>query len=65
MALTQSPLTRPRRGDGRVLAGVAAAVADATPLPRWLVRLLFVLAGLVGAGEVVYLVLWVLLPKRS
>ncbi len=58
-------LTRPARGDGRVIAGVAAAVADGLGLPVLLVRVLFLLAGLVGAGEIVYLVLWVLLPKRS
>jgi phage shock protein C len=29
------------------------------------VRLLFVVFGLVGAGEVVYLVLWILIPKRT
>ncbi len=58
-------LTRPARGDGRVIAGVAAAVADGTGLPVLAVRVLFVVAGLVGAGEIVYLVLWVLLPKRA
>ena len=57
-------LTRPDRGEGRVIAGVAAAVADGVGLPRWLVRLLFVIAGLTGAGELLYIVLWVLLPKR-
>ncbi|MBW3639975.1 MAG: PspC domain-containing protein, partial [Actinobacteria bacterium] len=57
-------LTRPRRGEGRVIAGVAAAVADGLGMSTTLVRVLFVIAGLVGAGEIVYLVLWVLLPKR-
>ncbi len=57
-------LTRPARGEGRVIAGVAAAVADGLGLSTTLVRLLFVLAGFFGAGELVYLVLWVLLPKR-
>jgi phage shock protein C len=57
-------LTRPRRGEGRVIAGVCAAVAEGTGLSVTLVRLLFVVAGLVGAGELVYLVLWILLPKR-
>lgn len=65
MSLTKSRLTRPRRGDGRIIAGVAAATADGTGLPRWLVRLLFAVAGLVGAGEIVYLVLWIVLPKRE
>jgi phage shock protein C len=58
-------LTRPARGDGRMIAGVAAAVADGLGLSVTLVRLLFVVAGFVGAGELVYLVLWVLLPKRD
>jgi phage shock protein C len=60
-----SRLTRPARGDGRVIAGVAAAVADGIGLSRTVVRVLFLVAGLVGAGEIVYLVLWVLLPKRT
>ena len=58
-------LTRPVRGEGRVIAGVAAAVADGLGLSTTLVRLLFVLAGFFGAGELIYIVLWVLLPKRS
>ncbi len=58
-------LTRPRRGEGRVIAGVAAAVADGLGMSTTLVRVLFVIAGLVGAGEIVYLVLWILLPKRG
>ena len=58
-------LTRPARGDGRMIVGVAAAVADGVGLSVTLVRVLFVVAGLVGAGEVVYLILWILLPKRS
>ena len=59
-----SRLTRPARGDGRVIAGVAAAVANGLGLSRRLVRILFVLAGFFGAGEVVYLVLWILLPRQ-
>ena len=59
-----SRLTRPARGEGRVVAGVAAAVADGLGLSTGLVRLLFVITGLVGAGEILYLVLWLLLPKR-
>ncbi len=58
-------LTRPRRGEGRVIAGVAAAVADGLGMSTTLVRVLFVIAGLVGAGEIVYIVLWILLPKRG
>ncbi len=59
-----SRLTRPARGEGRVVAGVAAAVADGLGLSTGLVRFLFMVTGLFGAGEIVYLILWVLLPKR-
>jgi len=48
-----------------MIAGVAAAVADGVGLSTGLVRLLFVVTGLFGAGELVYLVLWILLPKRG
>ena len=58
-------LQRPNRFEGRVIAGVCAAIADRFGVSRTLVRLLFVVFGLVGAGEVVYLVLWILIPKRS
>ena len=57
-------LARPARGEGRVIAGVAAAVADGVGLSPGLVRLLFVLTGVFGVGEIVYLVLWLLLPTR-
>ena len=58
-------LQRPPRLQGRVIAGVCAAIADRFGVSRTLVRLLFVIFGLVGAGEVVYLILWILIPKRE
>lgn len=57
-------LTRPPRGEGRMIAGVCAAVAQSTGISVTIVRVLFVIAGFVGAGEIVYLLLWLLLPKR-
>jgi phage shock protein C len=57
-------LTRPPRGEGRVIAGVCAAVADETGLSVIIIRLLFVIAGFVGAGEIVYIIAWLLIPKR-
>jgi phage shock protein C len=56
-----STLVRPR--SGKVLAGVCAAVADRFGLSRGLTRVAFVLFGLFGVGELVYIVLWVLIPK--
>lgn len=54
-------LVRPRHG--KVIAGVCAALAEGFGLSTTLVRLGFVLFGLFGVGELVYIVLWILLPK--
>ena len=56
-------LVRPRRG--KVIAGVCAALADRFGLPRALVRVGFVVFGIVGVGELVYVALWVLVPKSN
>lgn len=56
-------LERPGPGEGRILAGVCAALADRFGVSRFLVRLLFVIFGVVGAGELVYLVLWIVIPR--
>lgn len=56
-------LERPSRGQGRIIAGVCAALADRFGVSRGLVRLLFVVFGLVGAGEFAYLILWIVIPK--
>ncbi len=48
-----------------MIAGVCGALADRFGVSRSLVRLLFLVFGLVGAGEVAYLVLWILIPKRT
>jgi phage shock protein C len=54
-------LVRPR--NGKVIAGVCAAIADRFGLSRALVRIAFVLFGLFGVGEFVYIVLWILIPR--
>ncbi len=56
-----STLVRPRTGT--VLAGVCAALADRFGLSRGLMRVAFVLFGLFGVGELVYIVLWIVIPK--
>jgi phage shock protein PspC (stress-responsive transcriptional regulator) len=58
-----SQLVRPR--SGKIIAGVCAGLADRFGLSRGLVRILFVLFGLVGAGEFVYIALWILVPKAD
>ncbi|WEV77517.1 PspC domain-containing protein [Janibacter cremeus] len=56
-------LVRPR--NGKWIAGVCAGLADRLGLPRFLVRLGFVIFGIVGVGELVYIVLWILMPKSD
>ena len=55
-------LVRPRRG--KVIAGVCAALADRFGISRGLVRVAFVIFGLVGAGEIAYLFGWLVIPKE-
>ncbi|MDP8957742.1 MAG: PspC domain-containing protein [Actinomycetota bacterium] len=56
-------LVRPRQG--RVIAGVAAGLADRFGMSRTLVRVLFVLSlVLPGPQIVIYLALWILIPEE-
>lgn len=56
-------LVRPR--NGKVIAGVCAGLADRFGLSRSLVRVGFVLFGIFGVGELVYIALWILVPKSQ
>ncbi len=60
--MATSALVRPR--SGRMIAGVCAGLAARFGVSTGLVRLLFVAFGLVGAGEIAYIVLWILMPKE-
>jgi phage shock protein PspC (stress-responsive transcriptional regulator) len=65
--MTQPPpareWTRPR--NGAWLGGVARGLADRFGVPPAAVRLAFVVAALVGGwGVVVYLALWILMPRE-
>lgn len=61
--------TRPRMerpASGRVLAGVAAAIAEHTNTATWLVRLGFVIATFFGGlGILAYLIGWFALPSEG
>jgi phage shock protein C len=57
-------LTRPQ--EGKVIAGVCAGLADRFGWSANVVRVLFVLSCLLpGPQFVLYLALWVLIPKRA
>lgn len=60
-----SRLERPVRGDGRIIAGVCAALANRFGISTFLVRLLFVIFAITGAGEIVYIILWIVIPKAD
>lgn len=60
---SKARLTRSR--SNRWLAGVCGGVAEFTGLsPTW-VRLGFAIFGIFGVGEVVYLLLWLIVPKET
>lgn len=46
-----------------MIAGVCAGIADRLGWGTTSVRAAFVLLGLFGAGELLYVVLWILMPK--
>ena len=53
-----------RRSTGnKIIAGVCGGLAEYYGIPSKRVRWAFAIFGLFGAGEVVYIVLWILLPK--
>lgn len=59
-----STLARPSRG--RVIAGVCAAIADRFHWSRFVVRLIFVVSIILpGPQFLLYIVLWILIPKRK
>lgn len=57
----ESTLVRPR--NGKIIAGVCAAISARFGIPKFIVRLAFVIFGLFGVGELVYIALWILIPK--
>jgi phage shock protein PspC (stress-responsive transcriptional regulator) len=57
-------LVRPK--EGRVIAGVAAGLADRFGISRTLMRVIFVLSMLLpGPQIIIYLVLWVIIPSEE
>lgn len=64
MSAPSTTLTRPR--EGAVIAGVCAGLAEHLGLAPNLVRVAFVLSCLLPGPQVlVYLALWLVMPRRS
>ena len=55
-------LVRPR--EGRMIAGVAAGLADRFGMDRGIMRLLFVLSLILPGPQIlIYVVLWIIIPE--
>jgi phage shock protein C len=54
-------LVRPRQG--KIIAGVCAGLAMRFGISVTLIRVAFVVFAVTGVGELVYLILWVVMPK--
>jgi phage shock protein C len=54
-------LVRPRQG--KIIAGVCAGLAMRFGISVNLIRVAFVVFAVTGVGELVYLILWVVMPK--
>ena len=63
MSARQPPrLVRPK--EGRMIAGVAAGLADRFGMDRGVMRLIFVLSLILpGLQILIYVVLWVIIPE--
>ncbi len=59
-------LVRPRRGSGRLIAGVCAGIADHYGWNRTVVRLVAVASCLLPGPQIVlYIAAWVLIPSAQ
>ena len=58
--------TLSRRTQGKMIAGVCGGIADRFGMSATLVRLLFVLSMLLPGPQIlIYLAMWILIPKRD
>lgn len=53
-----------RSSQNKMLAGVCAGVADFFGLDIKLVRLVWFIALLFGAGAILYIILWIVVPEK-
>ena len=56
-------LVRPRQG--KIIAGVCAGLARRFGISVTLIRVAFVVFAVTGVGELVYLILWMVMPKGA
>ena len=54
-----------RSSSNKMLAGVCGGLSEHFGISSKRIRWAFFAFGLLGAGEVVYIILWIILPKDS
>ncbi len=59
----KSGMTRSTRN--KMIAGVCGGLADYYGISSKRIRWAFFFFGLLGAGEILYIILWILLPKST
>ncbi len=52
-----------RSNTNRVIGGVCGGIGEYFAIDPVLVRILFVLTAIFGAGFIIYLVLWIMMPE--
>ena len=58
--------TLSRRTNGKMIAGVCGGIADRFGMSATLVRLLFLLSMLLPGPQIlIYVAMWILIPKRA
>ena len=55
-------LVRPKQG--KMIAGVCAALGERFGVSVTLIRILFVVFAITGTAELLYLILWIVVPKE-
>ena len=60
--MSSPALVRPK--EGRVIAGVAAGLADRFGMSRTAMRVLFVVLTVLGFPLLVYPILWIVIPEE-
>ncbi len=61
--MSETRLVRPK--DGRVIAGVAAGLADRFGMSRQTMRILFVVSMLLPGPQIlIYVILWLVIPEE-
>lgn len=61
--MSETRLVRPK--DGRVIAGVAAGLADRFGMSRQTMRIIFVVSMLLPGPQIlIYVILWMVIPEE-